>query len=425
MPIHPRPKISSVLLVMGLTISLLILLLGSMTACQAVAQTPTPPPHRLALIKTPPYGIYPGDIVVAPNGLAYIILLTGQIAVLDGTHLVTVIPKPLPDINNYGLSFLTVQPKTGLVYLTDEPGFVHIISGTRVITSIADIQWLPNAITANPYTGLVYVANAGNRYNRQNPHPNPELPGTVDVISGTRVLTELLVGYAPQVLAAAPNSARVYVGQLAGHQSMGQVQIGPLGILEGANLITNTFLGPKQWDLAITDIAVNAQDGSLYWITGGSLWYWDGEHPVLRAPLQLLEKYGNGSLNHIVVDAKHNLAYASYWGAEGNIVAVVRKAQVLAEIPVGRDPRQIGVDTVRNYVYVTNRLAGTLSVIQGTEVITTLDTGGGGAAYIAVDERRGYVYVSNSDSHTIAVFGFDQPTAAPPFWQNFLPWLGK
>ncbi|MCX6050625.1 MAG: hypothetical protein NT075_36505 [Chloroflexi bacterium] len=412
------------MLLVGLTTGLLTLLLCSMTACQAVAQIPPPPPHRLALLKTPPYGLYPDSIVVAPNGLAYIILLTGQIVVLDGPQMVTVIPKPLPEINNYSLSFLAVQPKTGLVYLTDDPGFVHVISGTRVITSIGDIQWLPNAITANPHSGLVYVANAGNRHNRQNPHPNPKLPGTVDVISGTRVLTELLVGYAPQVLVADPGSAKVYVGQLSGHESMGQKQVGPLGILEDATLITNTFLGPQQWDLDIADIAVNAQDGSLYWIYGG-LYYWDGQHPVVQAPLHLLEKYGNGALNHIVVDAKHNLAYASYWGAEGNIVAVVRQDQVLAEIPVGHDPRQMAVDTLRDYIYVANRLDGTMSVIRGTEVITTLDTGGAGAEFIAVDERRGYVYVSNSDSHTIAVFGYDQPVAKPALWQTFLAWLGK
>lgn len=58
-------------------------------------------------------------------------------------------------------------------------------------------------------------------------------------------------------------------------------------------------------------------------------------------------------------------------------------------------------------VYVTDE-AGMVHVIRGTEVITTLSTGGVGPANLAVDERRGYIYVTNADSHRIAVFGFEE-----------------
>jgi DNA-binding beta-propeller fold protein YncE len=411
------------LLPIGLTVSVLALLLCAMTACQAVVQTAWPPPHQLVRISTLNYGEYPSEIVVAPNGLAYIALLTGQTVVLDGPHPVTVIDKPIHEGGDYkSFTSLTVQPKTGWVYLMDSLGYVHVISGTQVIASIGDIQRFPRMITANPSSGLVYVINARNRHAPS----NKELfPSTVDVISGTRVITELLIGYLPQVIVADPHSARVYIGQSSGHSAWEPKLIGPLGILEGATLITNTFLGPEQSELVITDIAVNAKDGSLYWTDSFRLYYWDGQHTQHQVPLDFVQKYGNGELVHVVVDAKHNLAYASYWGADGNIVAVVREDKVLAELPVGHSPGQIAVDTMRDFVYVPNRLAGTMTVIRGTEVITTLHTEGAGSGYVAVDERRGYVYVSNSDSHTITVFGYDPVEDKTVLWQTFLPWLGQ
>ena len=67
-----------------------------------------------------------------------------------------------------------------------------------------------------------------------------------------------------------------------------------------------------------------------------------------------------------------------------------------------------------------------MTVMRGTQVITTLDTIGAGPWDISVDEKRGYTYVSNADGHTITVFGFDQPIAdKPTLWQTFLPWLGQ
>ena len=47
-----------------------------------------------------------------------------------------------------------------------------------------------------------------------------------------------------------------------------------------------------------------------------------------------------------------------------------------------------------------------MSIIRGTEVITTVGTEGWGPTFITLDEQRGYLYVSNSDSASVAVFGF-------------------
>ena len=86
--------------------------------------------------------------------------------------------------------------------------------------------------------------------------------------------------------------------------------------------------------------------------------------------------------------------------------------------------RGIAVDETHDYVYAANYRSSNLSIIRGTEVITTVETGGLGAWKIAVDEKRGYVYVTNSNSASVAVFGFPE-TAPPSFWQRFLPFIQR
>lgn len=69
---------------------------------------------------------------------------------------------------------------------------------------------------------------------------------------------------------------------------------------------------------------------------------------------------------------------------------------------------------------------GVLSIIRGTEVLTTVSTHGRGPSYITVDEERGYIYVSNADSHSVAVFGFEEEDkVSPSLWQQFFPLIQK
>ena len=126
----------------------------------------------------------------------------------------------------------------------------------------------------------------------------------------------------------------------------------------------------------------------------------------------------------LAVDSKTGWAYVTAWNDHPSQVAVVDKDKIIAAITVGEDPYAVAVDEMHDYVYVANRLSGSLSVIRGTEVITTLSTMGSGPSYITVDEARGYIYVSNADSHSVAVFGFDQPPPQP-LWRRFFPFIGR
>lgn len=409
----------------GLVMGVFVLLIGGLTACQTLAQTPTTAlPHRLALIDDPDhFWENPDMIAVSPNGYAYVNLLLGGIAVLNGPRLVKVIRTPgLNETYRQVSGGLAADPHTGYVYWTDDFGSLHVISGTTVITSMTGLDYLPDAVAVHPTTGLIYVANT-----RPKAHPfENQYPGIITVISQTAIIAKLNVGYAPARLAINPVDQQVYVGQFTGFTMNHQPLTGMLGIISGTTVVTNTSLGIGYEGAHIEKLAIDQTNGDLYFIQGlAPLFYWDRKHPPVKVPFDF-DKYGHGRWNDVAVDSQHHLAYATYMGSSARAIFVIDKGKVLAELPVARgEPRTVAVDTAHDYVYVANYLDARLIVLRGTEVITALDTIGAGPWDIGIDEQRGYIYVSNTDGHTITVFGFNQSTAAPTFWQTYLPWLKR
>ncbi len=421
----PRnPSIVRRLTVSLLTVVLLLLTLaGVLVSCQVDAMDALPRP--LAVLPMPsPLGEGTAYGVAHPNGWAYIVNQGGSIAILDGPRLVKLLPWPGGKPRAWTLSELDVDPKTGYVWVGDNVNAaVHVISGTDVITTIHNVGIEPNHLVVHPVTGLVYVTN---------PHgygPEPTL-GTVTIISGTAVITTVETGYVPQVLRVHPLNRNVYVGQYASWpDDPTGMTMGMLSVISGMTRIAQTTLGePPTTRSAIMDIAINQKTGEFYMLQDYyALVYWDGQADIRRLPLGKQGYFPNLnlSLNHVAVDTKRNWAYVTSWDGPPSHVVVAQKDKVIAVLEVpGYDVRDVVYDATHDYIYVANRLAGNMSIIRGTEVITTLNTGGVGPTYITVDEKRGYIYVSNADTHSIAVFGYDAPPdGQPPFWRRFLPFL--
>lgn len=313
-------------------------------------------------------------------------------AVLDGPKLVQLVRWP-GELSETAPRGIALHPGTGWVYVADyDRDAVHVISGTEVLTTIPNVGYNPHAIAIQPDTGYVYVANARG-------HPKQVEPGNVAIISGTQVITRLQVGFVPQIVAINPVDGRVYVGQAVWNLPQSP---GTLAIIKGTQLITMTSLGWKD-PRSVKDMALDERTGALYMIQGHYLTYWNGKQ------IERLELGANGKrvLNNVTVDSKRSLAYVGAWATPpDNVLIVLREGKVVTEIPVGYDPRQIAVDEMHDYVYVVNRMEGSMSVIRDTRVVTTLSTEGIGPTFLAVDEKRGYVYVSNSTTHSVAVFGF-------------------
>lgn len=167
---------------------LLLVLVGALVSCQANAADALP--RLLAVLPMPsPLGEGTAKGVIHPNGRVYIANEAGSIAILDGTRLVALLPWPGGKPVAWLLVGMDVDVSSGNVYVTDSrANAIHIINDTQIITTVQNVGIEPTHLVVHPRTGLVYVAS---------PRGDERLPapGTVTVISGTAVITTVVVGY--------------------------------------------------------------------------------------------------------------------------------------------------------------------------------------------------------------------------------------
>lgn len=398
---------------------LAFLLLGALAACQVNAQqNASLPPQLLEVVRI----VHPEDIAVAPNGWVYIIsddISSGihSIVVLEGPKIIGNIPWPLEAATSIGLAQIAIHPQTGLVYIMDPLKKKLYVIDQLEVMAIIDVGYALGGIGIDPTTGLVYVTNYTDR--PQEPGVSPG-PGDVAVISGTEVITRITM-QRPTTIGVNPFDGRVYVSQQLAFWPDDKALITELlMVIDDEKLVPGSFY-PKDSGGDVYDIVSNPLNGDMYFTRGnyGLIVYWDRQafHPIDVGGLGY-------SINTIAVDAQRNWLYAASWDGPPSHVLVIEKDKIIAELPVGEDVRGIAVDETHDYVYAANYRSSNLSIIRGTEVITTVETGGLGAWKIAVDEKRGYVYVTNSNSASVAVFGFPE-TAPPSFWQRFLPFIQR
>lgn len=414
---------------MSATIALLLLiLLLSVSSCQsAQVNAQQQPPHLLGVVEMNPRGgALTAQGVVAPNGWFYVINQSGSVAVLDGIRFVKLITFTVPATQPLNLagekprpnpSAIAVQPLTGHIYVADHDlNAIHIISGTTVLTDIRNVGVAPILLAVQPKTGYVYVASAADaRDARGFLHV-----GYLSVINGTEVITHLVIGGLPWSLFSNPVDARVYAGHSPVEFGTNKPSSGMLSIISGKQSITRVALYSDMQGM-IPEINANKNTSEIYLIHNNTLIYWDGKAVVKR--LNFGER-GYTIDRGLAVDTQRGLAYVCI--AQGHVF-VVKQDQIIADLPVQHYPLVAVKDNTHDFVYVANYKQHSMSVIRGTEVITTLDTEGTGPWYITVDEKRGYIYVSNGDmGGSVSVFGFNEPVAdKPSLWQNFLPWLGR
>jgi len=406
---------------MLLAIGLSILLLTTL-ACQSTQAEESPLPILLAVVDLhhPKQGSGLRESVLHPNGTLYV-MNSLEIGIISGTKLLHKIPLLLPSgaepdalTREYPDLFdLNVDATTGHVYVLDHRyNYVHVISGTEVITAFDSQGLSPRYVTFDPHSGLGYISN--NVKSWEDGRSNPTL-----IISATEVITVMNRGrgLAPQSQVYNPIDGHMYIGHTPGDPERGEAAQGVLSIISGTKVLTTTYLGNEEL-YQISQIAVNEQNGDLYMLAPARLVYWNRVDPPRHLFINEGNRYGN--VRALDVDTRTNFAYVTIWRTGADRVLVIDKDKIIAEIPVYDDPAAIAVDETHDYVYVLDRLVGAMSIIRGTEVLTTVSTEGWGPSYITVDEKRGYIYVSNADSHSVAVFGFAEADKSN-WWQSFLP----
>jgi len=419
------PRTAWRLCLVFLPVGLLLVLLALLSGCQPAQGHTDTPPQFITLINLHRQGRGAGveKSVLHPNGSLYVIYSTyvGVISITALSHLIT-IPLPsgaIPDPLEYDypqLRDIAVDNSSGQIYVTDTTNhFVHVISGTTIITAFSSLGMFPNFITFDPKLGYGYLSNYFASLEDR------RIEQTV-VLTHGQLLTQIERGHGqpPYSQFYNPVDGRLYIGHQPGDPALGEAPGGVVTVISGTALVTTTFLGNPELN-GIVKMAVDRNSGAMYLLDATNrLVYWYGD--AIRH--LFLGGEGFRSTRDLAVDAHTGWAYVTSWNGNPSHVAVVDKDTVIAAIPVGEDPYAVAVDETHDYVYVANRLSGSLSVIRGTVVITTMSTEGWGPSYITLDEERGYIYVSNADSHSVAVFGFPE-SEQPSLWQRFLPFIQR
>ncbi|MEZ4660013.1 MAG: hypothetical protein R3A44_15745 [Caldilineaceae bacterium] len=413
--IHPKRHRSDCYLWFSTLISLivLLLLLTILAACNnelalrpveeqtlPMSQATIAPftetlPHLLGVIQMPPKHGLTRQGLIHPNGYAYILNYSGSIIVADGPNLVDLMTWP-EDMRGR-LADITINPSTGESYVIGRrPDFLHTISGTGIVKSLP-LDDEPQLLAYNPATGYTYIPYL------PPPMRPKEIPwySGIAVFNGTELLADIPLNAIPHALTVNPIDGLIYVGHGVDKETLNS-----LTVISGTAILTSTSFASTGGS-GIEQMIVNPHTGEMYLKQGINV-----IHRKNGSQISSIDIGGKGAhhINSIAIDTRRNWIYATSWEEPTSQVLVLEEDKVIASIPVGRDPRDVVVDETHDYVYVVNRLSGSMSIIRGTEVITTVGTEGWGPAHITLDEQRGYIYVSNSDSASVAVFGFDSPS---------------
>jgi len=148
-----------------------------------------------SMLASQPVRPEPGDRVLSGRGLQSTATLLGRSTIPEiGTVFANM---TLEYFSNFGLSEWAYDPSNNYVYVAgwgSSP--VVVISGTRVVASVT-VGYNAEAATYNSQDGLVYVTNGGS--------------DNVSVINGTSLVGTVSVGSYPVYAAVDPSDGYVYI----------------------------------------------------------------------------------------------------------------------------------------------------------------------------------------------------------------------
>jgi YVTN family beta-propeller protein len=286
---------------------------------------------------------------VAPNGDVYVAQwFYDRVFVLRGGQLQATLPRqpdagPVSGIEN-GPTVVRANPVNRLIYVatgwTGEPANngVDVVSGTQVITHVRTGA-NPQAVEVLPDDGRILVANAfGN---------------SVTVISGTQILATLAVGGYPAAIGIDPVRHLAYVA------NRNSATVSVVDTLRSA--VTATLpTGAEP-----IGVAVDETSGRAYVVDrmADQVSIVDGN--ALSAPLTVTV-----GRNPIAVTAANGYVYVA--NQLSNTVSVLQGTSVITHLPVGQSPVALTWHP-RHGLYVVNFQDASLSLITGTQVITTIE----------------------------------------------------
>lgn len=413
-----------------LATGILTLLIGTIAgASPSAAAAPSQPAAAIEVITVPlptdvPTQSYPVALTVQPQtGNVYVADTGGRsVVVISYTAVITSIPLgpsitqhcPLDRVsaNTFCLTAIEAHPTNGYTYVSQwQTDRFFVISDTESVNQfVGPLRWNgPVAIVANPHTPAAYASGVAGT------------PDRIGVICDQSPVTELSVSnQEPAALAVAtdaePGVDYIYAAMRNDNIVLIVADAGVCTAEEPALQIHDTVEvgeGP-------TAVAVHPQTGLVYAASGteGSVSVISGTTALITTSIgaggwpplgpHTFDGYvQSGSTDIIAFGPDNGYAYVSNWVS--NTVTVIDHTEVVTTITVGENPNTTIANPRNGWIYVANTADNTVSVISDTEVLTTANV----AAYpvdMVAHPTTGYVYVAGRDGEAVSVIR-QQPAA--------------
>lgn len=117
--------------------------------------------------------------------------------------------------------------------------------------------------------------------------------------------------------------------------------------------------------------------------------------PILASPIEVENNPSSG-----VFDNENGYVYISNWNSSS--VSVIDGTTVVATVQVGAVPNVAAFDSRNGWIYVPNWGSNNVSVINGTSTVASIDVGSEPAT-ATYDTKTGFVYITNFNSSNVSV----------------------
>lgn len=269
-----------------------------------------------------------------------------NLQILSATEVVTTTPLMACSVlhgGGCGVSDMAFQPTNGYLYLLEwfrpvgetppVSGFVKLVQGTEVITTISLSFAQPRSVAADPHQGWVYIT--------------ADYTDVVFVLSDTAIVGTVPLTQAGQVVVQ-PQTGLAYV----------QREGNPLAILQGTAHVGDLAIGP------IEEMDVDPTQAYLY-----------ASHPfspvvtIVSGTAVLTEVAVISPAGRIAANSTTGLVYLRH--PDEPVVTVLSGTAVLTQVAVLGGDAAIAAAPVTGLVYAVDG-ENTVAVLQGSERLTTL-----------------------------------------------------
>jgi YVTN family beta-propeller protein len=282
---------------------------------------------------------------------------------------------------------ITINQATNNVFIANEfSDDISILRGSDFLGNVATGIW-PTRIESDPLSSIIYVSH---------------------IVSGVTVLDNgVVIGN----IEPYSESFAITINKLNGYTYVTDLG-GPISIIEGTQKVKDLFApdyGGQKINWQLTS-AYDNRTGLTYFAS------WEEDAMTIVDGLEVVDQFpyfGQGA-NDIVIDSYRRLMYVANLRAHqdgpytNNISIIDLNTYEVKQIWTADNSRNVAMDPVSGYVYITNTSSDSVTVLRGKEVIATYNLGKEPYG-VTVDPVTGFAFVANSGELSVSVLRDGRP----------------